>query len=190
MGNGGKMTLKREVCLPNMGERHQRHPGMIALSENTNKETARDEIRLQMSFQLWQISEKEDELSAHIWWSYLHGGRIRWSYKEKLMIGLLFLVSSRTCFWNFIWPRITQRFKRWVHLSLAGLWLWVFSHVTLLIKKIFCFFGCSSSMMGNMDIQLFISKANICKQLDVIRLALTYFWGLILNAVLTKAQQF
>ena len=45
---------------------HQRHPGMIALSENTNKETARDEIRLQMSFQLWQISEKEDELSAHI----------------------------------------------------------------------------------------------------------------------------
>ena len=46
---------------------HHSHPGMIALSENTNKETA--EMRsghLQMSFQLWQISEKRDELSAHI----------------------------------------------------------------------------------------------------------------------------
>lgn len=52
--------------VPYMGG-HQRHPGMIALSENTNKETA--EMRsghLQMSFQLWQISEKRDELSAHI----------------------------------------------------------------------------------------------------------------------------
>ena len=99
---------------------HQRHPGMIALSENTNKETARDEIR---------PSANEFSIVANFWekeWSvcsYLMRRRIWWwSYKEKLMIGPLFLDTSQDLFVELGILSQTGATSK-VHLWLTDFWL-------------------------------------------------------------------